>query len=436
MLNIFKATYSNHKSRHWLVLIILLFTTLLYMGGISQVPFHPDESTYIFMSSDFQILFTHPADMFWQPSLEGTSLQRYREIDAPITRYLIGAGRALLSYPSLISDWNWSLDWSENLHNGALPDLTLLLISRFSVSFLFFLSLLVIYSIGNTLARPITGLLAALLFASNALVLLHTRRAMAESALTFGVLLAMLGFLKAREKPWLAGIGIAIAFNAKQLALPLLPVGVLAIILLSLCKHDHWKKMAGNLSIYLLLFLVITLALNPIYWMDPFHSVIVSIRTRENLVNQQMMDLLRIAPAQVLDSPFKRIIALIAHVYITPPAIADTGNYLAELQQSTLSYFSNPLNSLFRGVVWGGLFLILTLFGLIILVKKIIFNNDNLKSQYIIFVVAFLAESFFLVATITLPFQRYWIPLVPFTCLLIAIGCTELINTSKILIQR
>lgn len=436
MFSKFMVSIGNQKSRHWLVLLILLLTTLLYMGGISQVPFHPDESTYIFMSSDLQVLFTHPADLFWQPSMEGTPIQRYREIDAPISRYLIGIGRTLLGSSPLISDWNWSLDWSANQQNGAVPDSGLLLISRFSVSFLFFLSLLFIYSIGNTLARPITGLLAALLFASNALILLHTRRAMAESALTFGILFALMGFLKAREKPWLAGIGIAIAFNAKQLALPLLPVGLLAIILLSLRKHDHWKKLARNVSIYLLLFLVITLALNPIYLQDPWHAMIASFQARENLVNQQMVDLLHSAPAQVLDSPFKRIIALIAHVYITPPAVADTGNYLVELKQSTLDYFSNPLNDLFRGIVWGGLFFLLTLYGMIILIIRIIHTNDLLQSQYIILISAFVVESTFLVATITLPFQRYWIPLVPFTCLLIAIGCTELINTGRLLLSR
>jgi 4-amino-4-deoxy-L-arabinose transferase-like glycosyltransferase len=401
------------------------------MGGIPQVPFHPDESTYIFMSNDVDQLVSHPAYLLWQPALEGNPIQRYHEIDAPITRYLIGIGRSLLGYSTLPVDWNWSLDWQTNQINGAVPSPGLLLLSRLSVSFLFFFSLLLIYIIGSTIGRPATGLMAALLLGSNALILLHTRRAMAESALTFGILLSLLGFLKAREKPWLAAAGIAIAFNAKQTSLPLLLVGLLAIILLSRLGNDQWRKIIHNLGLYLLLFILITFALNPIYWNDPWHSIIASIQARQRLVSQQMADLQRTAPAQVLDTPLKRNLALIAHVYIAPPAVADTGNYLAELKQQTQAYFANPLNDLFRGMAWGGLFFALTLLGLAILINKIIHECGIRRSHYIIFTSAFVIEACFLIATITLPFQRYWLALVPFTCLLIATCCVELFYSIK-----
>ena len=82
-----------------------------------------------------------------------------------------------------------------------------------------------------------TGLSAALLLGLNALVLLHDRRAMAEAALTFGVLLALWSFLTGKRHPWLIGLGLALAFNAKQTGLVLLPVGLLAVALPGRIAH-------------------------------------------------------------------------------------------------------------------------------------------------------------------------------------------------------
>ena len=40
-----------------LLITFILIASLIYLAGVNSVPFHPDESTYIYMSSDFQMFF-------------------------------------------------------------------------------------------------------------------------------------------------------------------------------------------------------------------------------------------------------------------------------------------------------------------------------------------------------------------------------------------
>jgi hypothetical protein len=161
--------------------VLLVASSLFYFWGLKAVPFHPDEGTQLFMSADFEALLTRPLTLVWQPGEDGDLRQRYRLLDAPLTRYLIGAGRMATGQPALVMDWDWSLGWKENSMAGAVPTPSQLDAARFAVASLFPLTLLFTYLTGKALVGGPAGLLAALLTATNALILLHTRRAMAES---------------------------------------------------------------------------------------------------------------------------------------------------------------------------------------------------------------------------------------------------------------
>jgi len=99
---------------HWALILTILLITAFYFAGISEVPFHPDESTQLFMSADLEQLFTRPEKLFWHPNWEQDSRQKYRAVDAPLTRYLIGVGRLTAGLDAPSVDWNWSLDWRAN----------------------------------------------------------------------------------------------------------------------------------------------------------------------------------------------------------------------------------------------------------------------------------------------------------------------------------
>ena len=217
--------------RSWALWPLLILLTAFALSGTGEVPFHPDESTQLYMSRDFELLLSDPLSLAWTPDQSGDGRLHLRLVDAPLTKYLLGLGRSLVGLPALPADWDWSKTWEQNQAAGALPDPGLLLAGRLALTLLLPFSLLLVYQIGARMHGSLTGLLAALLLGLNALVLLHDRRAMAEAALTFGVLFALWSFLAGKRHPWLVGLGLAVVFNAKQTGLALLPVGLLAVAL-------------------------------------------------------------------------------------------------------------------------------------------------------------------------------------------------------------
>jgi len=65
------------------------------------------------MSADFEAVFTQPSSLGWKSENEGDLRQRYRELDAPLTRYVLGIGRSIAGLPPLPNDWNWSVNWEQ-----------------------------------------------------------------------------------------------------------------------------------------------------------------------------------------------------------------------------------------------------------------------------------------------------------------------------------
>ncbi len=191
----------------WILIAICLILLLIYFSGVSGIPFHPDESTQLAMSADFETLLKQPGLLIWNSSQPVELPQTYRLLDAPLTRYLLGFGRALASLSPPSGFWDWSRDWQANLDQGAYPDIRTLLAGRMAISILFPFSLLFLYLSARGIGGRIAGYSAIIMLGLNALVLLHARRAMAEGPLLFGITAVMASWLTAPRRPWLAGLG-------------------------------------------------------------------------------------------------------------------------------------------------------------------------------------------------------------------------------------
>jgi hypothetical protein len=166
-----------------ILLILLVILCVVYFAGITKIPFHPDESTQLMMSSDIDGLISNPFRLAWDPTQGENISQTYRLLDAPITRYLLGIGRNLAGLPPPSSFWDWSLDWQANLGQGAMPESRLLLAGRLVIGILFPFSLVLLYISTRAIGGKVGGYTAIILLSLNAVVMLHTRRAMAEGPL-------------------------------------------------------------------------------------------------------------------------------------------------------------------------------------------------------------------------------------------------------------
>jgi 4-amino-4-deoxy-L-arabinose transferase-like glycosyltransferase len=419
------------NSSDWPFFIVLGILTAFFLWSVRTIPFHPDESTQLYMSADVEQLLTNPIELTFNPNAQGDLKQHYRLIDAPLTRYLLGFGRIVGGFPALPADWDWSKTWDENVQAGALPSEGLLHAGRMAITLLLPLALLFVYLTGKQVGDGITGLSAAFFLGLNALVLLHGRRAMAEGTLIFGVAFFLWSLFQSDRRPWIAGLAMAIAFNAKQSTLALLPVGLIAVAWLPGQTSIDFKRIGVNVTQYLGVFVLLTISLNPVFWNSPIQTISIAVHERQDLLERQLADTQRLAPEKVLDSPGERVVAILANLYATPPMFYEVGNYIEEIQPAEYEYLSIPGHDLLRGLAGGGIMLFITLFGFATSLFKLRDLNTSKRRSIALLLLASAAQFSALLLAVPLPWQRYVIPLVPFVALWAGIGLADLISAAR-----
>jgi hypothetical protein len=381
------------------------------------------------MSSDVETLFSDPASLFFQSTLQGDARQNYRLLDAPLNEYVIGFTRWLVNANSLPVDWDWSQDWQWNNNQGALPSDRLLVASRWSLAIFTPISILLLFFAGKRLGGWLCGLLAAGLLAFNPLILLHTRRAMAESLIIFSVCLWLWSIQRKENK--FQGVIAFICFNAKQSLLALVPAA-----LLSPAYPDNRsakfsiKKCLGMIFINGLLFIGLTYLANPVMWKDPFTVGQKMIEERQDFTRKNLAEWQVVAPEQVLDSPAERLVVMVFQLFFSNPAVDEIANYRQEILPQTENYFRLFGSNFLSGLVWGAIFVVLALFGLVLLVVSA-FKPHSTNREIHLILIGFGLQLLLLLLTIPLPYQRYWLPVFPFFCLFSAFGVTKLIFQVK-----
>jgi hypothetical protein len=412
---------------NWLALILITLLTIFYFWELRLIPFHPDESTQLFMSNDFDYLVTDPLTMVWDPYKEADGRQLYRELDAPETKYILGLGRTIAGLSALPTDWDWSKPKEANDDAGALPSQELLLAGRASINLLLPFSVLLVYLIAKRIAGQTAGLIALLVFGTHALVLIHARRAMAEGALLFGVTLATWSILLTPRKPWLTALCMAIAFNAKQSALALFPVGLIAVLWPLPDENRDRRNIAFDLFQYLGIFVLVFFALNPLYWSDPLGALQASLERRQALTEAQTDTCVQLTSACNINTFPEKIRTLIYQVYFAPGVYPDRLDITPQIDDPQ-PYLSIPFHNLFRGLIGGSIFLILSIFGFGLASFDLRRSSSKSGRELALLLLATLSQGGFLLVFISLPWSRYSIPMVPFVCIWIAYGLARIIQ--------
>jgi 4-amino-4-deoxy-L-arabinose transferase-like glycosyltransferase len=380
------------------------------------------------MSADLDILLSHPDQILWNPEPNEALRQTYRELDAPLTRYLIGLGRRGGGFAELPSDWVWGKSWSANAQAGALPSNGLLLSARLAVAWLFPISLLLIYAGCRRVGHAWVGWIACMILAFHPLVLLHTRRAMAESALFFGAALVIAILPSLRIRPWMAGLAGALALNAKQSALGLLPAAALACTWVEGLRTMKPARIGFRLVEFLACLFLFTFLLNPYLWQDPISAASAAAAARADLFTRQSADF-HVSPATNIAAIAQQVIVTLGQVYLAPPQFEEVGNYIADTAGQKAAYLANPLNDLLQSPIWGGLFLFFTLFGVILSFYRIRRLEPANQRWMILLALATVGEFLVLAVALPLPYQRYVIPLLPLLCIWAALGVEGMVRS-------
>jgi 4-amino-4-deoxy-L-arabinose transferase-like glycosyltransferase len=350
-----------------------------------------------------------------------------RSLGAPLTKYLIGVARLITNVPQLVADWNWSLSWDENVAAGALPSLRLLLTSRAMTTFLLPFALIFLFAGIKRVYSKMTAYLAVIFLGLNPLVLLHGRRAMNESAALLGICIFIWVISQEKIRPWLLGLALAIAFAAKQSTIALLPIGIIAV-----CKPikipSNPNSIAKRLAVLCFFFVVITYSLNPFFWKNPIQSALYSYKTTTELQANQLADYYPLADDTNKQTFTYRTIALFTNLYLNQPSTADVGNYLDEIKSQEKAYFNFPLHDLGRKIIPATIFLVLSITGFALGAFRSLSSSETSESATIYFLLATILQFLFILFFVPLPWQRYIIPLLPFSSMWASLGLTPLIS--------
>lgn len=403
-------------------ILVFLAWSIFFFKGIASVPFHPDETTQIFMSSDFDKIVTgNVKELFYNENDTDNSMQNYRLLDSPVTRYMIGIGRFLTNSPKLEIDWNWSGSWNEN--KSALPNVKLLNISRLSIAIFLPVTILFYYLINKKLFGFPISALSTFLLMTNSIILLHTRRAMAESGLLFFIEISLFALLFIPNKYlFLTAIPIAFGLNTKQSLLPLFVIG---FVYIAYKAKSNKKTMVLQSTLFILLIGSIFYFLNPVIWERPITGISDMLSKRSALTTNQVNGIALDTPNFILQNPIDRFVGIFGQLFVVEPAIQDIANYETGLENEIIKYNKNILHSGFgRNILMGSLIFIFFCIGVFCE-----YSNNNLQ-KFLVFSMMILLIIEILIF-FPIPFQRYYVPLIPFSMVYISSG---IINSFKYLI--
>jgi 4-amino-4-deoxy-L-arabinose transferase-like glycosyltransferase len=298
---------SNMKKNHrWVFSLIDALFLALLLGyvflGLTRVPFHGDESTFIGMSMDWEYIFEDrdPQKAAFHPNSNSPQENQRLLIGSvnPLTIWMAWK-IAGMSREDINGMWIWYSpggdEWVYNIQLGNMPDAHLLDVARFPSTLFCAASIIVIFVIALVVSRSRPAAwVAAFLYATTPSVLVNGRRAMQEGAmLFFSSLVILLGLFMARElratiPRWrrlmggfvLLGFTCGFALASKHTsALIIVPVFLMLFLFCWVSRGRWLTEENGNVFLRLLAFwlgagflgLAVFYVLMPAWWSFGLH---------------------------------------------------------------------------------------------------------------------------------------------------------------------
>ena len=410
----------------WLALLIVYV-----LAGIDLAPFHGDEALQIRSSDDYATLFIDGdvAALGVRPDDPRSASSDRRLLQGSINPWTVGfawrlAGHRREDLPPE-PGWDWTLDYDSNLALGLRPAPQLLLTSRYPSALFFALSVPLFFAIAWRLRGTGTALLASGLYALHPALLLNGRRALMEGPMLFFGLLTICCALmilrhgeRARWRWWLAlALSGGLALASKHSALLFFggALGWLWFAALLQRQRQALLTITGRCVLCGILALTVFLALSPALWPDPWQLLQRLVQVRGELVQVQVRSL---QPGGVGMSLAERLDQILTQPFLRPAMFYEVASW-SEYEAITAeidAWRASPLSGMPVNPLTGGLLSLLALAGLAQIGRK----PEQLG------LLAWLALTLFVLLLNPLAWQRYYLPLLPLTCLLAASGMTTL----------
>lgn len=418
------------KSNRLISILWLLALSVYVLAGVPIVSFHGDEAMQIWMSHDYATAFIYgePVRLMSDGPFDGDSEAQLRLLNGSVNRYGIGLGWHLAGFTNgdlpPQAGWNWGEDYDRNIARGNRSPDDLLHASRMSSAVFLALSVWVMFGIGSQLGGPLVGYIASGLYAVNPAILINGRRAMMEgSLLLFGLLTILVAVSIARRRAegrrglwgwWLALVVCgSLAVASKHSGLVFVG-GALGWIFLSELIGRRWRElpvMVAKLAVSGVLIIAGFIALSPAFWYDPVARLDDLIEQRSTLIEIQVR-----GDATAPMDTAQRIEQILVQPYLRPPAHFEVGSWtdFSVITEEIQRYMNSPLSGLQFGPVLGGLLMLLVVVGMFAALRY----DAAVRAGIFVWLLATLA----MLMINPLPWQRYYLPLIPIYTLFSSLG--------------
>lgn len=436
--------------RRTLVDLLFLGGLAIYaLAGMPLATFHGDEPMQIYMSRDFETAFIErqPLDLMTAPPYFIDTDPHLRILNGSVNRYAIGLARALAGIDAEAlpprPGWDWGLSYDDNAASGRLPSSALLLTGRLPSTLFFAASIMVVFLLARLLCGASTpGLLAAYLitaiYALHPALLLNARRALQEGAmLFFGLLTVLTAAVIARRRAlgqpshpfvWV-GLSLAGALTlASKHSGAVFVAGAFGWLIaadLTRFRPRAFAALAVKMMLSGLAVVAAFIALSPALWDNPPARLADLLAVRAELLEIQTIS----DPGAPLSTD-QRLAAIAAEPFLRPPMHfeawfwADYPAIRAEIER----YMASPLSG-FQFAALGGLpgivFSGLAVVGVIGQALALTRGEPSARAAAA-GLLLWLAVTAAALLTNPLPWQRYYLPLLPVAALLAGLGALEL----------
>ncbi|HVU10136.1 MAG TPA: hypothetical protein VHD90_02615 [Phototrophicaceae bacterium] len=425
------------------------FLAAFILIGMPYVSFHGDETTQLYSSHDYATLFLKQTPtallVIWPIDNE---LEYLRIADSTTSRYTVGLAWHLAGYDEAAlptANFNWTDDYAGNLALGLIPPQHLLVVARIPSTLFLILSALVMFLIGDQIGGLPMAFFVSGVYALNPVVLLNGRRALQEgSLLFFGLFTVLLGLTiaKRRERgqpiPLLLWVGLtisgALTLVSKNNGFIYIAAAFLWVFLPELVRPRLRRLISTGLQLTICGVLLIGLffAFSPGMWSDPLARMKDAAAARLSAMNGQMHD----DSAEAPSSMSRRISDILTQPFLRPAAHYEGSytNVLDAQRDLIAAYDASPISGIHFGLVLGLPLTLLAIFGLI---ANFMPRIRPYRSQAIsIGLLTWLIINIGVLLWLPLPWQRYFLSLIPVVTIFSAVGLWSLVGLVRGRVKR
>lgn len=423
------------------------------VAGAKIAPFHGDEAMHIYTSRDYATMFIdrNLQSLPVTPPYDIDSDTRLRLLNGSVMRYSVGFGMQLAGLT--VQDlpprpgWDWGLHYADNVETGHRPTEALLAVGRGVALAYFAVSIIAMFGIGWQFGGRWVAYLASALYTLNPIILLNGRRALVESALLcFGLLTIYIALQIARKRElggkglwgWWAAliVGGALTLLSKYSGTIFVAGAFGGIFIAEILRTFGQRKATttqqpspiralidstAKLTASGLLMLALVVAFSPALWNDPLSRV----RDLTQMLQEQVEIVVSILAPEAPTTIPQRIEGILTQPFMTPVAYFEQASWAdAEpISQEIAIYSASPLSGLPVDPVIGIVLTVLAGIGLVAVMWPRLRPYPSTSLSVVLLIWLLITVINLLINP--LPWQRYYLPLIPFMTLLAAIGVVK-----------